>query len=199
MAENMLKRPFNGEDEDAATKRSRSNNGSPRPATPQPAGGKPDISAAIAAAKAKAEEIKKRLAKGGPATTSPAPAASSGASAASDKIAQLRARVAAATSRSKELAQSKPPTQIPNPPVYQDNFGRARGGLGIGLHPDLQDNALQDRFNKTKQQGRYPGQKGKQEEEKKAQLDLSAPTLEELKANPYFDTSISVKNASTLR
>lgn len=195
MAENMLKRPFNGEDEDAANKRSRSNNGSPRPATPQPAGAKPDISAAIAAAKAKAEEIKKRLAKGAPSKTSPAPPPASGASASSDKIAQLRARVAAATSRSKELAtQSKP--QIPSPPVYQDDFGRARGGLGIGLHPDLQENAMQDRFNKTKQQGRYPGQKGKQEEQKKAQLDLSAPTLEELKANPYFDTSISVKNAA---
>lgn len=195
MAENMLKRPFNGEDEDAATKRSRSNNGSPRPTTPQAAGAKPDINAAIAAARAKAEEIKKRLAKSNPATTSPAPPAASGASAASDKIAQLRARVAAATSRSKELAQSKP--QIPSPPVYQDDFGRARGGLDVGLHPALQENATQDRLNKTKpQQGRYPGQKNKQEEQKKAQLDLSAPSLEELKANPYFDTSISVKNAA---
>ncbi|KAK5954208.1 U4/U5/U6 small nuclear ribonucleoprotein prp3 [Knufia fluminis] len=196
MAENLLKRPH-PEDEDAANKRSRSNNGSPRPATPSQAGGRPDISAAVAAARAKAEEIKKRLAKSGPAAPSPPPAAASApaSSATSDRIAQLKARVAAATSRSKELAQSKP--SIPSPPVYQDDYGRARGGLDIGLHPALQENAQQDRLNKNRPgQGRYPGQKAKQEEQKKAQLDLSAPTLEELKTNPYFDTSISVKNAS---
>jgi len=198
MAENVLKRPH-PEDEDAANKRSRSNNGSPRPATPsqtQP-GGKPDISAQLAAARAKAEELKKRLGKSGPAAPSPPPPAGSASapSATTDRIAQLKARVAAATSRSKELAQSK--SSIPSPPVYQDDYGKARGGLGVGLHPALQENAQQDRLNKGKpNQGRYPPSKNKQDEQKKAQLDLSAPTLEELKANPYFDTSISVKNAS---
>lgn len=196
MAENLLKRPH-PEDDDAANKRSRSNNGSPRPTTPSQAAGKPDISAAVAAARAKAEEIKKRLARNSPAVPSPPPPAASGSasSTTSDRIAQLKARVAAATSRSKELAQSKP--SIPNPPVYQDDYGRARGGLDIGLHPALQETAQQERLSKGKPgQGRYPGQKSKQEEQKKAQLDLSAPNLEELKANPYFDTSISVKNAS---
>lgn len=198
MAENVLKRPLNGEADESTNKRSRSNNGSPLPTTPQPTGTKPDIGAAIAAARAKAEEIKRRLAKSNPAaatTSSPAPVAAPATSAASDRIAQLKARVAAATSRSKELAQSKP--QIPSPPVYQDDYGRARGGLDISLHPALQENVSQDRLNKpTTQQGRYPGQKNKQEAQKKAQLDLSAPSLEELKANPYFDSSISVKNAA---
>lgn len=195
MAENALKR-LHPEDDEAVNKRSRSNNGSPRPSTPSQPGAKPDISAAVAAARAKAEEIKKRLAKTAPAAPSPPPAAAAAApTATSDRIAQLKARVAAATSRSKELAQSKP--AIPSPPVYQDDFGRARGGLDVGLHPALQENAQQDRLNKGKAgQSRYPGQKSKQEESKKAQLDLAGPSLEELKANPYFDTSISVKNAS---
>ncbi|KAK5084489.1 U4/U5/U6 small nuclear ribonucleoprotein prp3 [Lithohypha guttulata] len=188
MAENLLKRPY-PEDDEAANKRSRSNNGSPRPTTPsQQTGGKPDISAAVAAAKARAEEIKKRLAK--PATAAPPATSSSAPVSASDRIAQLKARVAAATSRSKELAQTKP--AVPSPPVYQDDFGRARGGLDIGLHPALQENFQSDRLNKGKQDQL----KKKQEEQKKAQLDLSGPSLEELKANPYFDTSISVKNAS---
>jgi len=186
MAENLLKRPH-PEDDETANKRSRSNNGSPVPTIP---GAKPDISAAVAAARAKAEEIKKRLAKSAPTATvspSPAPAASN---AVSDRIAQLKARVAAATSRSKELAQSKP--SIPSPPVYTDELPRGRGGLDIGLHPALQENAQQDRLLK----GKVPLVKGKQKEQKKAQLDLSGPSLEELKANPYFDSSISVKNAS---
>lgn len=192
MAEKMLKRPH-PEDEEAANKRSRSNNGSPHSTAPQ-AGAKPDISAAVAAARAKAEEIKRRLAKSNNATPSPPPAATStaGGPAPADRIAQLKARVAAATSRSKELAQTR--TAIPSPPVYQDDHGRARGGLDVGLHPALQDSAAQDRFNKNKT---APGRgKAKQEEPKKAQLDLSGPSLDELKANPYFDTSISVKNAS---
>lgn len=185
MAETTLKRPY-PEDEEAANKRSRSNNGSPRPTTPSQAGGKPDISAAVAAARARAEEIKKRLAKTSTstATSSPPPATNAAPTSASDRIAQLKARVAAATSRSKELAQTKP--AIPSPPVYQEDYGRARGGLDIGLHPALQENF---------QPKGKPDPKKKQEQ-KKAQLDLSAPSLEELKSNPYFDTSISVKNAS---
>ena len=191
MAENMLKRPH-PEDDEAVNKRSRSNNGSPRPTTPSQAGGKSDISAAVAAARAKAEEIKRRLAKSAPAAPSPTPAApSAGSNATTDRIAQLKARVAAATSRSKELAQSKP--SIPSPPVYADDYGRARGGLDIGVHPLLQENAQQDRLNKGKL---GQGKQNKQEEQKKVQLDLSGPSLEELKTNPYFDTSISVKNAS---
>ncbi|KAJ9659328.1 U4/U5/U6 small nuclear ribonucleoprotein prp3 [Neophaeococcomyces mojaviensis] len=186
MAENLLKRPH-PEDEEAANKRSRSNNGSPVPTVP---GAKPDISAAVAAARAKAEEIKKRLAKSTPAAVPSAPAGSSASSAVSDRIAQLKARVAAATSRSKELAQSKP--SIPSPPVYNDDLPRGRGGLDIGLHPALQENSQQDRLAK----GKTPAGKNKQKEQKKAQLDLSGPSLEELKANPYFDSSISVKNAS---
>lgn len=187
MAETSLKRPY-PEDEEAANKRSRSNNGSPRPTTPSQAGGRPDISAAVAAARARAEEIKKRLAKTATSTATESPpqtAAGAAPISASDRIAQLKARVAAATSRSKELASSKP--SIPSPPVHQDDFGRARGGLDIGLHPALQENF---------QPKGKPDPKKKQAEQKRAQLDLSGPSLEELKANPYFDTSISVKNAS---
>lgn len=194
MAENLLKRPH-PEDDEAVNKRSRSNNGSPRPTTPSQTGAKPDISAAVAAARAKAEEIKRRLAKNAPAATSSAPTPTIATPDTTDRIAQLKARVAAATSRSKELARSKP--AIPSPPVYQDDNGKARGGLGIGLHPDLQENIQHDRLSKGKlNQGKYQGSKSKHEEQKKAQLDLSGPSLEELKANPYFDSSISVKNAA---
>ena len=180
MAENLLKRPH-PEDEELSSKKSRSNNGSPRPTTPS-TGAKPDISAAVAAARAKAEEIKKRLAESNPNSATPTSATTGPI----DRIAQLKARVAAATSRSKELASSKP--AIPSPPVYQDDHGRARGGLDVGLHPALQDNAIQDKYKK-------PGQR-KKDEPKKLQLDLTGPSLDELKSNPYFDTSISVKNAS---
>ncbi|KAK4922721.1 U4/U5/U6 small nuclear ribonucleoprotein prp3 [Elasticomyces elasticus] len=151
------------------------------------------MSAAIAAARARAAEIKKKLEAGksnaGTSSPQPTPAGSTGVQ---DRIAQMKARVAAATSRSRELAEKKPGTSIPPPPQYQDDFGRARGGLDIGLHPALQESTASLK-SKT-----LPGRPGKnvKQEAKKAQLDLTGPSFEELKQNPYFDVSISTKNAT---
>lgn len=185
MAENLLKRPF-PEEEDVVNKRSRSNNGSPRPATPSATGGKPDISAAVAAAKARAAELKKKLEKSTPAPPSASP------SAASDRISQLKARIAAATSKSTELANRK--HAIPSPPVYSDDLGRATGGLGMVIHPALLGDTQRD--TRPSHGKTIPGKSGetRQKEQKKAQLELTAPSLDELKANPYFDVSLSVKN-----
>ncbi|KAL2434362.1 U4/U5/U6 small nuclear ribonucleoprotein prp3 [Exophiala dermatitidis] len=216
---NVLKRLHPEDDDDLESqKRARSNNGSPRPATPNSAatgagGAKPDVNQMLAAARARAEELKARLAANRPggATSSsaaPAPSAPPGpAPSASDRIAQLKARVAAATSRSAALSsnaqQSKlPATTTPSytTPTYSDDSSRARGGLDVGLHPALLADVHQDI---QRSQGRTPQPKfatamGNRRTESpapgKAQLDLSAPSLEELKANPYFDPSLGTRN-----
>ncbi|KAG9773544.1 U4/U5/U6 small nuclear ribonucleoprotein prp3 [Exophiala dermatitidis] len=216
---NVLKRlhPEDGDDLESQ-KRARSNNGSPRPATPNSAaigagGAKPDVNQMLAAARARAEELKARLAANRPggatsASTAPTPSAPPGpAPSASDRIAQLKARVAAATSRSAALSsnaqQSKPPaTTTPNytTPTYSDDSSKARGGLDVGLHPALLADVHQ---NIQRSKGRTPQPKfatamGNRRTESpapgKAQLDLSAPSLEELKANPYFDPNLGTRN-----
>ncbi|EXJ86794.1 hypothetical protein A1O3_03748 [Capronia epimyces CBS 606.96] len=205
---NMLKRLHPEDDELDSQKRVRSNNGSPRPTTPASAtpGTKPDVNQMLAAARARAEELKARLAANRPGATnssasaspSPAPAAS-----ASDRIAQLKARVAAATSRSAALSSQKTPTSASyTPPAYSDDTSRARGGLDVGLHPALLADVQQD---SQRNKSRTPHPKfatamGNQRTEsptsalEKLQLDLSAPSLEELKANPYFDPSLGTRN-----
>ena len=94
MADLSLKRPHPEDGDTLDSKRARSSNGSPRPTTPA---SKPDVSAMLAQARAKAEALKARMAGNRLATstntvssTVPAP------SAAADKLAQLKARVAAA-------------------------------------------------------------------------------------------------------
>ncbi|KIW53548.1 hypothetical protein, variant [Exophiala xenobiotica] len=162
---------------------------------------------AIAAAKARAAELKARLNKQGAAPT-PASASASPtppASAATDRISQLKARIAAATSRSAALSQQRTPststsTSTYTPPVYNDDTSRARGGLDIGLHPALLADAQPDtQRNKTKTpQPRFtPGFGNRRVESpapEKAHLDLSRPSLEELKENPYFDPSLGPRN-----
>lgn len=204
-SDNVLKRPHpEGHDLDGQ-KRARANDGSPRPTTPAggTAGAKPDMSQIVAAARARAEALKARLGTqgrtGSPAPTSAAPAPP----APSDRIAQLKARVAAATSRSTALSQQKTPsTQDHSPPVYGDDTPRARGGLGIGLHPALLADTQQDvSRNKTRApQPKFGSGLGNRRTEspagtpEKSQLDLSGPSLEELKENPYFDPSLGPRN-----
>lgn len=203
---NLLKR-LHPEDEDASSqKRSRSNDGSPRPSTPASnmPGAKPDVNQMLAAARAKAEALKAKMAAsklgGNTQTTSitnPPP------STANDRLAQLKARVAAATNRSASLAQSKPQTPPAfTPPAYSDDVSRARGGLDIGLHPALLGDAQQDlRTGKEKtNQAKYGTAHTARRSDaaspaiKKVQLDLSAPSIEELKENPYFDPNLAPNN-----
>lgn len=176
MADLSLKRPHPEDGDTLDSKRARSNNGSPRPTTPA---SKPDVSAMLAQARAKAEALKARMAGNRLATsTNTASSTVPAPSAAADKLAQLKARVAAATSRSQTLAK---PTYTP--PVHNEDLSRARGGLGTALHPAL----LGDNQEKKKQPKPVP---------KKQQLDLSGPSIEEIKQNPYFDSSLSTKNVS---
>lgn len=181
MADASLKRRLPEDEDRDDSKRIRSNNGSPRPSTP---GAKPDVNQILAQARAKAEALKARLAASKPSSApTPPPAASS----ASDRLSQLKARVAAATSRSQNLAQSKP--QNYTPPIRGDDLSKARGGLDIGLHPSL----LGDTQKETKTGKSQPK---KPEIPKKQQLDLSGPSLDELKQNPYYDASINTKNVT---
>ncbi|EXJ53464.1 uncharacterized protein A1O5_13332 [Cladophialophora psammophila CBS 110553] len=213
---NMLKRLHPEDDELESQKRARSNNGSPRPTTPAaassstPTGAKPDADAIVARAKAaaaaKAAELKAKLAamKAGTATASPATTASTMpaiALNATDRIAQMRARVAAATGRATAQTQQKTQTSY-TAPIYNDDMSKARGGLNIGIHPDLLADAQQDA---QRSKGRTPQPKfatamGNRRTEspapvqQKATLDLSGPSMEELKGNPYFDASLGSRN-----
>ncbi|KAJ5917349.1 U4/U6 small nuclear ribonucleoprotein [Penicillium verhagenii] len=194
---NALKRPHPEDEGDNSQKRTRSNNGSPVPGS---AGApKRDIEKMIAEARAKAEAVRARLqaARGGatppvpPAESSPSPAPPASTPALS-RLEQMKARVAAAT------AKANAPPQRPEPPAHSyqqpqafddDSFSKARGGLDVGLHPALLSDATPDfRGSKGRQQskGDRAGNRGKQ-------LDLSGPSLEEIRNNPYFDPSLGPK------
>lgn len=193
-ASSLLKRPH-PEDGDGIQKRARSNDGSPRPTTPG-APPKQDVSQMLAAAKARAAELKAKLGAGKSSTTSAQPTAPSlpAAGSSADRIAALKARIANATNKS-SLATQKP--SAPSPPVFNDDISKARGGLDIGLHPALLADAQQDtQRSKTRMpQPKFATTMGNRRVEaetlnKKAVLDLSGPSLEEIKANPYFDPSL---------
>lgn len=191
---NALKRPH-PDDQDNSQKRTRSNNGSPAPGQGGPAPGKPDIARMVAEARAKADAVRARLqaARGGatatptPPATEPASPAPPAPSPAMSKLEQMKARVAAATQRASAPSQPRPaaPAQSYQPPTRDDEgMSRARGGLDVGLHPALLSDAASD------------FRKGKQAKPKRAggpQLDLSGPSVEEIKNNPYFDPSLNPK------
>ncbi|KAK5193381.1 U4/U5/U6 small nuclear ribonucleoprotein prp3 [Exophiala xenobiotica] len=197
---NVLKRLHPEEDDVDGQKRARSNDGSPRPTTPAAttAGARPDMTQAIAAAKARAAELKARLNKQGVAPTPASTSASSTppASAANDRISQLKARIAAATSRSAALSQQRTAsasTSTYTPPVFNDDSSRARGGLDIGLHPALLADAQSD-TQRTRFTPGFGNRRVESPAPEKAHLDLSRPSLEELKENPYFDPSLGPGN-----
>ncbi|KAK5259912.1 U4/U5/U6 small nuclear ribonucleoprotein prp3 [Exophiala xenobiotica] len=153
---------------------------------------------AIAAAKARAAELKARLNKQGVAPTPASTSASSTppASAANDRISQLKARIAAATSRSAALSQQRTAsasTSTYTPPVFNDDSSRARGGLDIGLHPALLADAQSD-TQRTRFTPGFGNRRVESPAPEKAHLDLSRPSLEELKENPYFDPSLGPGN-----
>lgn len=194
---NVLKRLHPEDDELDGQKRARSNNGSPRPTTPAssstPTGVKSDMSAAIAAAKARAAAIKANMAakKSGAPAPSAAPTPPQNAS---DRLAQMRAKVAATIASS--TARANAPTHTP--PIFNEDTSRARGGLNIGLHPSLLADSQQDA---QRSQGRTPqfaatngNRRNVTPAAARAQLEISGPSLEELKENPYFDTSLETRN-----
>ncbi|KAL4866432.1 hypothetical protein BDV12DRAFT_172778 [Aspergillus spectabilis] len=211
MSGNALKRSHPEDEDNNAQKRPRSNHGSPHPGQGASSNGSIDIAKVVAEARAKAQAVRDRLMaeKRVPASPSPAPAASSpspappAAGSAMSRLEQMRARVAAATGRAQATPQQRvsAPTPPLPPPTFEededDGPSRARGGLDVGLHPAL----LSDNFD-------YRGSKGRQSAQSKnrrtgspavggkqnrAGLDLSGPSIEEIKSNPYYDPSLGPK------
>ncbi|PWY66438.1 U4/U6 small nuclear ribonucleo protein [Aspergillus heteromorphus CBS 117.55] len=198
-----LKRPHPEDEDNNSQKRPRSNHGSPMPAQGAPAKAPVDIQKMVAEARAKAEAVRARLQAAKGLTPSSTPAASSpsptppAASPAMSRLEQMKARVAAATGRASAAAQQRPvatPTPPPPPPFEEDDGSRARGGLDVGLHPALLAD-LEYRGGKGRQGGQSKG--GRRTDSPatagRAGLDLSGPSLEEIKNNPYFDPSLGPK------
>ncbi|KAI9801437.1 MAG: hypothetical protein M1833_002669 [Piccolia ochrophora] len=207
-----LKRAHPDDEQSGAQKRSRSNKGSPAPVTNGSTSFRPDVSKMLAEARAKAEAAAAagRLKAGAaakPASPSPAPAqAATGLS----KIEQLRARVAAAVKGGPVSQQrTSSPSHSFQAPDVEEGLSRARGGLDVGLHPALlgdsgQDGrsskgrqAMQPKFATTMANRRTesPVPTGKPTKSKK-QLDLSGPSAEETRSNPYFDPSFGPSTAT---
>jgi U4/U6 small nuclear ribonucleoprotein PRP3 len=112
---------------------------------------------------------------------------------AAEKLASLKARVAAA------VGSSKAKTGLSfTPPTPQVS---ARGGLNVDLHPALQDLG-QYKPSKTVAPkfatsiGNARAQPEKAAPKSKKQLDLSGPSAEETRNNPYFDMSLGGQTAT---
>ncbi|KAL4876262.1 U4/U6 small nuclear ribonucleoprotein [Aspergillus karnatakaensis] len=205
---NMLKRSHPEDEDNNTQKRPRSNNGSPHPGQGAPAGGNIDIAKVVAEARAKAQAVRDRLMaeKRVSASPSPAPAASSpspappAAGSAMSRLEQMKARIAAATGRVQATAQQREsaPTPPPPPPPFEDEEGpvRGRGGLDIGLHPALLADNLEYRGAKGRPSSQTKNRKGSPAvggNKARAGLDLSGPSIEEIKSNPYYDPSLGPK------
>ncbi len=209
LSTNGLKRPHGGDDDASnVAKRPRSNNGSPAP-TAAPA--RPDVAKMVAEAQERARAVAARLQKtkgvgnSSSSTTTAAPV--SGLS----KMEQLKARVAAAV---KGPASGATPPTAPapsyQPPEPDYAPSRARGGLDIGLHPALlSDSGHEGRSSKHKQAMQplfattmanrrrdTPGATSSKSTKPKAQLDLTGPSPEEVRNNPYFDASFGPQTAT---
>ena len=208
MSGNVLKRPHPEDEDNNAQKKSRSNNGSPLPTQGAPAPGKVDINKMVAEAKAKAEAVRARLqaAKGPspagtPADSSPSPTPPA-SSPAMSRLEQMKARVAAATGKANAVPQQRatPPTPSFQPPPFEDEgMAKGRGGLDVGLHPALlADTTTDSRGGKGRQgmQGKFANRRTESPiagQKRRDQLDLSGPSIEEIKSNPYFDPSLGPK------
>ncbi|KAI9877206.1 MAG: hypothetical protein M1830_004532 [Pleopsidium flavum] len=223
VASNTLKRPHPEDDLDHASKKSRSSNGSPAPVTNGSASAKPDVNKIMAEARAKAAAVAARL-HGGKATsnglsltpsagsaqsTIPSPASTGGS--VMSRIEQMKARVAAATAKTGAAATQRTASPMPTyqAPILEDGLSRARGGLDVGLHPALMADSGQDaRSSKGRQamQPKFATTMANRRTESpvptskpgkgKKQLDLSGPSAEETRSNPYFDASLGAKTAT---
>ncbi|MCJ1257014.1 hypothetical protein MMC24_004839 [Lignoscripta atroalba] len=214
IAPNGLKRPHSEDDTQNAQKRSRSNNGSPAPQTNgTTTSGRPDVSKIMANARAKAAAVAARL-QGQKATAngaSPAPQAPSSALASMSRVEQMRARIAAAAGKASATAQLHTASPAPNfqLPSFEEGISRAKGGLDVGLHPALMGDSGQDaRSSKSRQamQPKFATTMANRRTESpapatkpgkgKKQFDLSGPSAEETRSNPYFDASLGAKTAT---
>lgn len=194
-----LKRLHTSDDqrlEGSDTKRIKTPNGSPAASI-----ARPDAATLIADARARAEAIKARL-QGSktvlngqpPAAQTPSVADSSSVSKAPmSRVEEMRARVAALTA-GKSAPQSQQRTAFPVPayqnPIYEDGTSRARGGLSAALHPALLESnaSIPSKNTKATAKQSQPSKSGKAV---KKQLDLSGPSQDKIRANPYVDTSIA--------
>ena len=209
-----LKRPHPDDDVSNAQKRPRSNNGSPAPMANGSSGAKPDVNRIMAEARAKAAAAAARLQGIRPASGGPPPSAgasASGPASGLSKIEQLKARVAAAVRAPSTSTAARTASPLPVYPSteLEDGASRARGGLDVGLHPRLLGDdghegkssksrqAMQPKFATTMANRRTespvpPSRTSKN----KNQLDLSAPSAEDMKNNPYFDASLGPPTAT---
>ena len=211
-----LKRPHDQDDPDGLHKRSRSNNGSPAPPASQaPITAKTDISKAMENARARATEVAARLAQAkGQAGSTNGAAPAGTTNSLQDRVAEMKARVAAAKERAAAVA-SAPRTSTPSnsayqPPQHEDTGSKARGGLDVGLHPALLGDtssdhrsgnprqAMQPKFATTMANRKTGSGYTQHRDKRENQLDLSGPSMEEIKGNPYFDTSLA-PNATVAR
>ncbi|KAL9122997.1 MAG: hypothetical protein Q9187_000455 [Circinaria calcarea] len=215
-----LKRPHPDDDAHNAQKKARSNTGSPAPQTngtkPDV---KPDISKIMADARAKAAAVAARLngskagLNGAQVSPSPIPLSTSAAGASGpSRIELLKARVAAATGKANSVSSqrtSSPVTPMYQLPNFEDGISRAKGGLDVGLHPALMGDSGQDsRSSKGRQtiQPKFATTMANRRAESpvsaskpgkgKKQLDLSGPSAEETRSNPYFDPNLGAKTAT---
>ena len=214
-----LKRQHPEAEPDSAQKRPRVLNGSPAPQTNGTVtnGAKPDVSKIIAEARAKAAARAAQLTGAQPAAnglstqpSTPGSASPAPSTNIQDRIAQIKARIAAAGPKATTpQSRPSPSAQAPfPPPSLDDGPSRGRGGLDVGLHPALLGDSGQDaRSGKGKQafQPKFATTManrrtesplpGKQADVKK-QLDLSGPSIEETRNNPYFDPSFGSQSGT---
>ncbi|MCJ1413251.1 hypothetical protein MMC19_007355 [Ptychographa xylographoides] len=210
-----LKRSHPEDDIHHTEKRSRSNNGSPAPQTNGAASAsKPDIDKIMAEARAKAAAVAARLQGAQSGTNGPSVTQSSTptpSSSVQSRIEAIKARVAAATSKASGVSQQRTASMTPiyQTPALEDGISRARGGLDVGLHPALMGDASHDaRSSKGRQaiQPKFATTIANRRTESpvptskpgkgKKQLDLSGPSAEETRNNPYFDPSLGAKTAT---
>lgn len=116
---------------------------------------------------------------------------------AADKIAALRARVAAAVGNTK----AKGGLNVGLHPALTST-ANARGGLNVGLHPALEDLGQWKPGKPSKSVApKFATSIGnarpiKEPLKGKKQLDLSGPSAEETRSNPYFDNSLGGQTAT---
>ncbi|PQE21756.1 u4 u6 small nuclear ribonucleo protein [Rutstroemia sp. NJR-2017a BBW] len=110
---------------------------------------------------------------------------------AAEKLASLKARVAAAVGSSK----AKGGLNVGLHPML------AKGGLNVDLHPALQDlgqykpsKSVAPKF--ATSIGNARPQQEKVASKAKKQLDLSGPSMEDIRNNPYFDMSLGGQTAT---
>ncbi|KAI5279899.1 hypothetical protein KEM54_003964, partial [Ascosphaera aggregata] len=178
-----------------------------------------EVARMVAEARARVEamaQAAKARASGGAAAQGPAstvPAARTAALPAMSRLEQMKARVAAATARSAAVQQPQlhyTPSPLPPPPplataataaaaapapVQEETTNKARGGLDVGLHPallgDFQEmRSKTNKFATTLANRRTESQVLSKRPVPKTPLDLSGPSPEETKANPYYDPNL---------